>query len=206
MAHPFLNYESPVPYVPVFRDTMTIRLTQDQINKALPKLHKGLEQYLRLRDMVADSPEFYLDEDFRRRFCHFYRVRRGPEWRDKFFRLMGRTRNEGLDFQAILSALRDDTGRYEASFASKLAATLDTSKPVIDSIVLGNLGLRLPSRKAASRLVGICQVYRTLIKLFVAFLRTDAGEYLVKEFERKYPDKKISKVKMLDLVLWQTRI
>jgi hypothetical protein len=36
-------------------------------------------------------------------------------------------------------------------------------------------------------------------------LRTNTGHYLVKRFREEYPQARISQVKMLDLVLWQTR-
>ena len=45
----------------------------------------------------------------------------------------------------------------------------------------------------------------TLASCFRAFLRTDTGRYLVKRFREEYPHAGISKVKMLDFVLWQTR-
>jgi hypothetical protein len=38
---------------------------------------------------------------------------------------MGRARRENLQFPAVLRALHTATNRYEASFASKLVATLD---------------------------------------------------------------------------------
>ena len=45
----------------------------------------------------------------------------------------------------------------------------------------------------------------TLASCFRAFLRTDTGRYLVKRFREEYPHAGISKVKMLDFVLWQAR-
>lgn len=40
---------------------------------------------------------------------------------------------------------------------------------------------------------------------FDDFLKTENGKYLVEQFVREYPNAKISKIKMLDFVLWQTR-
>ena len=93
---------------------------------------------------------------------------------------------------------------YEASFASKLVATLDPSQPVIDAFVLQNLGLRLPAYGASNRAGRICEVHRTLVAAFSGFLANEAGNYLVTEFRRAYPGTGITEVKMLDLVLWQT--
>ena len=56
-----------------------------------------------------------------------------------------------INFPEALRALRERTGRLEASFASKLVATLDPNKPVIDKFVLSNFNLRLPYHGAANR-------------------------------------------------------
>ena len=41
--------------------------------------------------------------------------------------------------------------------------------------------------------------------LFSEYLVTDAGRYLVTRFNGYYPEATLTEVKMLDLVLWQTR-
>jgi hypothetical protein len=56
---------------------------------------------------------------------------------------MGRPSIEYL-IRSIDEELHRTTGRCEASFASKLSATIGPTMPVIDSVVLRNLNLRLP--------------------------------------------------------------
>jgi hypothetical protein len=70
-------------------------------------------------------------------------------WQEVFYGLMARAKHQDLPFHEVLHALHDATGRHEASFASKLVATFDPSKPVIDAVVLKNVGLRLPPYAAA---------------------------------------------------------
>ena len=118
---------------------------------------------------------------------------------------MGRARRDKLQFDAVLDTLHATTGRYEASFASKLVATLDTSKPVIDSTVLRNLGERLPYHGAKDRVARIKAIYADLCFVMTAFLPTETGRYLTAEFQRSHPKADITEIKMLDLVLWQTR-
>jgi hypothetical protein len=77
--------------------------------------------------------------------------------------------------------------------------------PVIDSIVLKNLKLKLPYSYDKEREIQILKIYQTLVKEFSLFLKTETGKYLVEQFTKEYPTSKISKTKMLDLILWQTR-
>jgi hypothetical protein len=181
-----------------------IRLTTLQIDAALPKIETGLKQYLWLQSRVC-TELFAEDREFRKRYNHFYRVRRGDDWQNVFYGLMIRAKRERLEFRSVLDFLREATGRYEASFASKLVATLQTSKPVIDSVVLKNVDLRLPSQKSPDRTLEICKLYKKLEYLFADYLQSSEGKYLVKEFNRLYPQMGVTDEKKLDLVLWQTR-
>jgi len=183
---------------------MMVELTRTQIEEALPRVARGLDQYLWLQDH-RDSGDILTDPVYRRRFNGFYRVRRATGWQDKFYRLLQRKRAQPVTFGQVLRALHRATGRYEASFASKLVATIRPEMPVIDSVVLKNLGLSLPRRNAPDRLARLDRLHETLASSFRAFLRTETGRYLVKRFREEYPDGRISKVKMVDLVLWQTR-
>lgn len=72
------------------------------------------------------------------------RVERAPPIGRRDDGLMPRPKREALPFHDVLRALHHATGRWEASFASKLVATFDPSKPMIDAVVLTNVGLRLP--------------------------------------------------------------
>lgn len=184
---------------------MRIDLSPPQIDAALLRVSEGLTRYVWLQSRVAEQSGFEQDPEFRRRYNRFYRVRRGPEWQNAFYNLMARAKSDQLDFRAVLVALHGTTNRYEASFASKLVATLDSSKPVIDAFVLRNVGLRLPASAAPDRFERICNVYHELISIFSTFLSSECGHYLITAFRRVHPTATITKVKMLDLVLWQTR-
>lgn len=184
---------------------MKIILSSWDINTALPKVAKGVQQYLDLQRMAAHLPNFHNDPDFRRRYNHFYRVRRGVAWQQAYFQLMGRAHQQGLPFDTILNELHKATGRLEASFASKLLATLRPTEPVIDSEVLRNLGVRLPYAGAQGRFGKICVLHKELGHAFGDFLKTQQGRYLVSEFTQMYPRANVTEEKMLDLVLWQTR-
>jgi len=184
---------------------MGCNLTIEQVDAAIPAIQQGLEKYLWLQYRVTQGAGFHRNSEFRRKFNYFYKVRKNLAWREAFYETMRRANEEKFAFAKVLAEIRDQTGCFEPSFASKLVATLDTAKPVIDRFVLKNLNLRIPSRAVQDRLIKTCYVYEKLAEISTAYLSTTDGEYLVHEFSRTYPNANISREKMLDLVLWQTR-
>ena len=127
-----------------------IKLDQNDIRNALPRVKKGLDQYVDIQSRLH-SVDVSEDVDFQKMFTVFYRVRRNKEWRSKYFSILQTAKREGCDFEEALKRIHQQTGRIEASFASKLAATIDTRLPVIDSIVMRNVGKKLPYRGAKNR-------------------------------------------------------
>jgi hypothetical protein len=101
--------------------------------------------------------------------------------------------------------LSNATGRLEASFSSKLLATANPNRAVLDSFVLKNLGLKLPYASAKNRQIRIVNVFQELEEKLIAILGSEIGKYLVKSFIVMYPQAEITETKMLDLVLWQIR-
>jgi len=183
---------------------MTVRLEKAQIDTALPRIKPGLNQYLSIQK-DRYTGDIRSNRSFKRQFNHFYRVRRGVEWQSHFFPLLESKKSRQTQFSEVFDALHKATNRYEASFASKLLATINPSMPIIDSIVLRNLNLKLPAWNTKNRLARICELHSTLVVYFNEFLSTEKGKYLVQQFHAMYPDADVTGIKILDLVLWQTR-
>lgn len=181
-----------------------VQLDATQVREALRKVAAGLQKYswlqaeLRQRDVSHDG-------EYQRRFNGFYRVRRDAGWRQAFFAMLEMGKSTPVSIADVLDRLHTATGRVEASFASKLVATLDPSQPVIDSVVLGNLGLRLPNGEPSERIRRIEALHGRLRDCFSGYLATPEGRELVVQFTAAYPAFPISETKMLDLVLWQAR-
>lgn len=156
--------------------------------------------------IVANDPLFCDDPVFRKAFNGLYRVRRSATtWQPTFFSLMARAKSQGFNFARTLKELFDATGRVEASFASKRHATLHPSAPVIDSIVLENFRLKLPTANDPKRLATVVDIHDVLAKSFANILATEDGKYLVRAFKSAYPEASVTDEKALDLVLWQIR-
>ena len=129
---------------------MPIELTRTQIEDALPRIAPGLARYVWLQDH-RDANDIRNDLVYKKRFNHFYRVRRGTEWQDKFYALLESNKHQTVSFAQVLHALHQGTKRYEPSFASKLLATINPDMPVIDSVVLRNVNLALLKYNSTDR-------------------------------------------------------
>ncbi|QCI13059.1 hypothetical protein E6B08_17525 [Pseudomonas putida] len=182
-----------------------ISINANQLAVALPKVQPGLRKYSAIQVLVKGDITGFKDPILRRSYNGFYRVRRGQPWQSAYFDLMHQTRIQGHDFSKVLTALHQATGRYEASFASKLVATLDTTQPVIDSVVLKNLSCKLPAASSPNRVMDIVALHGDLKQNVQSFLATVEGRRLVAQFKASYPSHVISEEKMVDLVLWQMR-
>jgi len=177
-----------------------ITVTKEQIDSALGRLRKSIDKYLWLQRSVR-LVNVAQDKEFQRRFAGYYRVRfLKPAARAKLFDLLEESKNRPVDFGGVLEKLCAATGRMEESFASKLAATIDPSLPVIDKWVRDNLGLRRACSAESAK-----EIHQGIRDQYADFLSTEIGKYLVCRFRETYPEAHVTEVKMLDLVLWQIR-
>ena len=190
--------------------TLTLNLTNEQVILALPKVKPGLSKYLGIQshfDAIKDT-SLIENAEFQKRFNGFYRVSRmSPQWYKGFYGVFDSSRNSTPTFLELLTALHSVTNRCEASFASKLLATLDPTMPVIDSVVLGILKAKVPGPLTLNRLQEVSFLHQEMSRCYEEFLKSENGRDLVNLFEATYPveSQRLSEVKMLDFILWQTR-
>ena len=180
------------------------RFRIEQIEEAVENVSKGLGQYLELQNALQDI-EVVKTRSFQKKFNHFYRVRRNQKWQTAFYETFSEAKKTQADFREICATIYRKTGRWEASFASKLAASLDPRQPVIDSVVLSNLNLKLPSAKSHDRLSAICELHESLLAKLNALAVDPIGIQIIDRFKQRYPDANLEEIKILDLVLWQLR-
>jgi hypothetical protein len=177
-----------------------ITVTKQEIDLALGKLRNPIGTYLWLQRRLhfVNVAE---DEEFRRKFTGFYKVRfLKPAPRQQLFDLLEESKRLPANYGSILEKLCAATGRMDESFASKIAATIDPDLPVIDRWVRDHLYLsRADNVESAKR------IHQEIRERYVEFLSAENGKYLIRRFAEAYPEAHITHVKMLDLVLWQTR-
>lgn len=163
---------------------------------------KGLKKYQWIMDAlhkvnVAD------DEAFQKSFNGFYRVRqRNADFYQCYYTYMERQKNNAaLTFREVLTDLYRQTGRMEASFSSKLLATVRPEMPIWDAMVLKNLGLKAPPTYARDRLDKIVSVYDAICQWY----ETDKARGYAELIDRLFPGTDLTATKKADFILWQMR-
>lgn len=177
-------------------------LSQVDIDLALGRVEPGLAKYTWIMKNVHRC-DVSLAAEFQRRFNGFYRVRRGATWQAPYLTLMEQAKTRPTTFAEVLGALAAESGRFEASFASKFVATLDPSQPVIDQHVLRNFGLRMPYPHEANRVGKVIALHAELRRRYGRLLGSDAGRAICERFGIRFPAAGIGDLKRVDLVLWQ---
>ena len=188
----------------IVRSGMKSEMTEKQVDEALDKIQDGLRKYC-LIQVNFKKCDVSSDHDFQIRFNGFYRVRRDAKWRDCYYRLMENAKRDGITFPDALHTLANQTRRIEASFASKLVATLDPTKPIIDRFVLENFGLRLPTRTMINRESKTVDIYNQLCAAYENLKSNCQGRMILDKFKQRYPEAEVTDLKRIDLVLWQNR-
>ena len=119
----------------------------------------GFDKYRQIMETVRKT-DVSTDMDFQRTFNAFYRVRRNAEWRKTYYDLFETVKDSNLSFESILKAMYEVTGNIEASFSSKMLATINPDMPIWDRYVVQNLCLDMKKgRSPELRGWSICQDY-----------------------------------------------
>jgi hypothetical protein len=156
-------------------------------------------------DLLSDEAE-----STRRRFNAYYGVRRNAAWRAIFyerFEAAKHSTSTGVDlFADIVRGIEAQTGRVEASFASKLVATLHPEQPIIDSVIrrwLKPLTVAPPFRGEVDVVIAY---YRWLGDLMAETIRTREAQAWIRAFAASFPAKEgepsIPAMKKLDFLIW----
>jgi hypothetical protein len=195
-------------------------MTASATNSLLDHLSANLELILeRLASRGADMVRYQFlmgqiwksdvreDAVFQRTFNGLYMVRRGAAWREAFYELFeANKKSADVSFDRILRDLHLATGRIEASFASKLLATVNAEMPVYDSWVRINMSLKLRTGVAAQRIPELCKDYAGITSIYREMERRPEYAALRHGFDRALPSlQTVSDTKKIDLLLWQSR-
>lgn len=98
------------------------------------------------------------------------------------------------------------TGNIEASFSSKMLATINADMPIWDRYVVQNLCLNMKGKTKEEQLRCAINLYDQMISWYDGFLQTENGRECISEFDRILPGYVwMSDVKKIDFYLWSIR-
>ena len=136
----------------------------------------GLNTYAEIMD-AAQNKDVSSDTAFQHAFNGFYRVRRNAEWREYYYKLFERAKNDHYSFADVISCLYVETGNVEASFSSKMIATIDSGKPIWDQYVLRNLGLEPRGKNSRERIENAIRIYDLKVSSFQLFSYKNLNQF-----------------------------
>lgn len=163
----------------------------------------GLPEYEYIMKTICQT-DVSKNMDFQRRFNHFYKVRRNQDWRKKYYEIFERSKAEKdeVTFENILCNIYVFTDKTEASFASKMLATLNPDKPIWDSRVLSFLGLKPTGKSDSDRQDSIIEVYGKIEDWYKKYLNTSEAKANIRIFNEMLPCYSwISDVKKIDYII-----
>ena len=141
-------------------------------------------------------------------FESFYVIRfKDEKWLKACFDILEREKeNAAVCFRRVLTEMREKTRRMEASFSSKIVATINPEKPVWDRWVLHNLGLKKVYgygggdkylERCVARYHEICEATSAIVERGPGFRRW------VSLLDAAHPEyASFTDTKKLDLFLW----
>lgn len=166
----------------------------------------GLDKYKLIEEQVHQV-DVSADADFQRTFNGFYMVRRNEKWRKIYYDLFEQVKHSGdASFPFILEELYRQTGNVEASFSSKLLATLKPEMPIWDRYVVQNLKVKVPLASDPDRIRKVEELYDGIVAWYADFLKTENARQCLAKFDEMLPDYAwLSDVKKIDFYLWSIR-
>lgn len=165
----------------------------------------GFDKYKQIMETVRKT-NVSADLDFQRIFNAFYRVRRNAEWRKTYYDLFETSKNSTPSFESIIRTMYEATGNIEASFSSKMLATINPEMPIWDRYVVQNLCLEMRGKTKEDQLKCAVDLYDKMIGWYEGFLQTENGRDCIVEFDWILPRYVwMSDVKKIDFYLWSIR-
>lgn len=165
----------------------------------------GFDKYKQIMETVRTT-DVSIDPDFQRTFNAFYRVRRNAEWRKQYYDLFETSKDRNPSFESIVRTMYETTGNIEASFSSKMIATINPDMPIWDRYVVQNLCLKYKGKTKEDQLKSAVDLYDQIVSWYESFLQTENGMECLTEFNRILPGYVwMSDVKKIDFYLWSIR-
>ena len=109
------------------------------------------------------------NKDFQTLFNDYYQVRRNANWRNCYYTYFQENKDRSPSFNDIIDYLFENAtsnqnrpNPVEASFSSKMLATIDPNMPILDKKVLDNMSLSVEGRNPQEKLEDAKRIYEKI--------------------------------------------
>lgn len=167
----------------------------------------GLLKYEKIMERFSQV-DVSRDEEFQRTFNGFYRVRRRkPDFYKALYSFLESHKNKKITFAEVLQYFYERFGRLEASFSSKIVATINPDMPIWDSEVLKRLKIKTPAYTLTptERFNQTVEKYNQIIQWYRDYMDTEEAKKMIEAFDKEIGVPNITTTKKIDFILWQTR-
>jgi len=196
-------------------------ISEERIKSALKDREKGIVTYIKLMKTIEKDE---LTPEFKEEFKKFYGMKRckfSDDFYNKYFEYLDKNRKKNnpdykkIKFDEVIDYIwkTETSKRVEASFSSKLLASINNDKPVWDRNVFSWLEMtRTTSIKDKDK-----QIEKTISKykdledeIYNEFFTTDKADKCIRIFDETFSEmfeeksdlKYITSIKKIDLILW----
>lgn len=177
----------------------------------------GLTAYTKTLDFATIN--IATDESYQKNYTNYCRVRRDNAWLKKYYEYLEAHKNDAnISFEQILRYLSNiphkvkkssinPTGiatSIEASFSSKMLATINPNYPIWDSQVVRALGIKLDdSLRGEEKIRAYIEAYNALTQEVRLFISTTEGIRCIEQFDATFPNYTyLDPFKKMDFFLW----
>lgn len=176
-------------------DCLHDKLLKNIINKAW-----RLDEYLYIVENLKRT-NVALDEEYQKRYNSFYRVRRNADWRNIYFNYLEKNKyRKDLSFEEAIKYIYAKTGSIEASFVSKLVATINPNMPIWDKNVLNYFGVH--KQKGKNMIDQSIQIYNNLYHEYEKLLMNQQVIEEIYYLRNIINCNQLSDIKLLDFIVW----
>lgn len=169
-----------------------------------------LDDYIKIMEKISAKK---YDKEFRKEFNGYYRIRqKSKQWYNCYYSLLEEQSEKNRSFREILEILYDKGGenKVEASFASKLLASVDPEKAIWDSKVLKNIGFynewnNYELYHGTERIELADRIYNNINSIYNDYLLSKYGKEIIRKFDEMLPSykEKITNIKKIDCIIWK---
>ncbi len=170
---------------------------------------KSLDAYLFIQK-TFNKGSIANNEGFKQVYKNFYRLNRAGltnEWKELYFEILD---SKEKNLEKILNELYEipnhkKQNSIQFSFATKLIHTIDTTKPIFDSLVGAMLEQKVKGRTKEEKIQSCIKIYKVLQNVSQTCLKDRDLQKILKAFRIKFgvsEKRELSDEKIFDFLLW----